>query len=233
MSTAILIGPPGAGKSTVGPLLAGLLGVGFLDTDSVIEEAAGKPVGDIFVTDGEAAFRALERSAAAEAIEGHQGVLALGGGAVLDPGTRRLLAGQRVVYLQTGFAAVARRSGLDGPRPLLPGNPRGRMRELLDERRAVYEELAWLSVVTDDRDPAEIADLIAETVAASIAAEAGEGAGSGAGWAEREGEGPGAPGPGAPGPGAPGPGAERQAEGPGAEPGAIGGGSDPPAGARR
>jgi len=100
MTTAILIGPPGAGKSTVGPLLAALLGVAFLDTDSVIEAAAGKPVGDIFIQDGEAAFRALERTAVAEAVEGYQGVLALGGGAVLDPGTQRLLAGQRVVYLQ-------------------------------------------------------------------------------------------------------------------------------------
>jgi shikimate kinase len=205
MTTAILIGPPGSGKSTVGPLLAGLLGVGFLDTDSVIEETAGKPVGDIFITDGEPVFRALERAAAAEAIKGHQGVLALGGGAVLDPGTQRLLAGQRVVYLETGFAAVARRSGLDGPRPPLPGNPRGRARELLDERRAVYERFAWLTVATDDRDPAEIAELIAETVAGSIAADAGEGAGAGAGWAVGQ-------------------------EG---QPGRIGAGNDPPAGPRR
>lgn len=181
MTTAILIGPPGAGKSTVGPLLAGLLGVAFLDTDAVIEDAAGKPVGDIFIEDGEPAFRALERSAAAEAIEGYHGILALGSGAILDPGTRRLLAGQRVVYLQAGFAAVARRSGLDGPRPLLPGNPRGRLRELLEERRAAYEELAWLTVPTDDREPPEIADLIAETVAARIAADAGEGVGAGDG----------------------------------------------------
>jgi shikimate kinase len=183
VTAAILIGPPGAGKSTVGPLLAALLGVGFLDTDSAIEEAAGKPVGDVFIEDGEAAFRALERPAVAAAIEGHHGILALGSGAILDPGAQRLLAGQRVVYLQTGFAAMARRAGLDGPRPPLPGNPRGRLRELLDERRAAYEELAWLTVATDDRDPLEIAELIAEAVAGSIAADAGEGAGAGAGWA--------------------------------------------------
>jgi shikimate kinase len=182
MTTAILIGPPGAGKSTVGPVLAGLLGVGFLDTDGVIEAAAGKPVGDIFIEDGEEAFRALEGPAVAEAIEGHHGILALGSGAVLDPGAQRLLAGQRVVYLETGFAAVARRSGLDGPRPLLPLNPRGRMRELLEQRRPVYEDLAWLTVATDDREPLEVAELIAEAVAGSMAAEAGEGAGSGSGW---------------------------------------------------
>jgi shikimate kinase len=109
-------------------------------------------------------------------------VLGLGGGAVLDSGTQRLLAGQRVVYLETGFAAVARRSGLDGPRPLLPGNPRGRLRELLDQRRATYERLAWFTVATDDREPAQIAEIIAETVAGSIAADAGEGVGAGGGW---------------------------------------------------
>jgi shikimate kinase len=206
MTTAILIGPPGAGKSTVGPVLAGLLGVGFLDTDSVIAEAAGKPVGDIFIEDGEEAFRALEGAAVTEAIEGHHGILALGSGAVLDPGAQRLLAGLRVVYLRTGFAAVARRSGLDGPRPPLPGNPRGRMREFLEERHAIYENLAWLTVATDDRAPQEIAELIAEAVAASIAADVGEGAGAGAGWA-----------------GAP---AEPLAR-PVAEPGAAGGGTAP------
>jgi shikimate kinase len=165
MTAVILIGPPGAGKSTVGPLLAALLGVGFLDTDTVVEEAAGKPVSDIFVSDGEAAFRALERTAVAESLGRPDGVVAIGGGAVLDPGTRQLLDGQRVAYLRTGFAAVARRTGLDGPRPMLPGNPRGRMRELLAERRAVYEGLAWLTVDTDDRDPAEIAGVIAEAIA--------------------------------------------------------------------
>ena len=189
MTTAILIGPPGAGKSTVGPLLAALLGVAFLDTDSVIEEAAGKPVGDIFITDGEATFRVLERAAVAEAVEEHQGVLALGGGAVLDPGTQRLLAGQRVVYLQTGFAVAARRTGLDVPRPLLLGNPRARMKALLEERMPVYEGLAWVTAVTDDRDPQEIAEEIAATIAGRIAAEVGEGAG--ASWADGDGDGDG------------------------------------------
>jgi shikimate kinase len=186
MTTVILIGPPGAGKSTVGPLLAGMLGVGFLDTDSVVEDVAGKPVGDIFIEDGEAAFRALEAAAVAGSLEAHPGVLALGGGAVLDPAAAQLLDRQRVVYLQAGFAAVARRSGLDGPRPLLPGNPRGRLRELLEERRPVYEELAWLTVATDDREPVEVAELIAEAVAAAIAADVGEGAGAGGPWSPEQ-----------------------------------------------
>jgi shikimate kinase len=162
---AIMIGPPGAGKTTVGALVSALLGVDFVDTDTVIEEAAGKPVGDIFVQDGEPAFRALERATAARLIGSHPGVLALGGGAILDPGTRDLLAGQRVVYLETGFASAVRRTGLDAPRPLLLGNPRARMKTLLEERLPVYASLAWITVPTDDREPKDIAEQIAARLA--------------------------------------------------------------------
>jgi shikimate kinase len=161
---AILVGPPGAGKSTVGPLLASLLGMDFAETDDLVAKTAGKPISDIFIEDGEDAFRALERAAAPEAIESRRGVLALGSGSVLSQATRELLAGQRVVYLETGFAAVARRSGLDGPRPPIPGNPRGRLRQLLDERRGLYEDLAWLTVRTDDREPQQVAEEIAAAV---------------------------------------------------------------------
>ena len=158
---AILIGPPGAGKSTVGPVLAGLLGVTFLDTDSEIEAAAGKPVGDIFIDDGEPVFRALERQTVASALASHPGVLALGGGAVLDSGTRRLLAGQPVVYLETGFATAAKRVGMDQARPLLLGNPRAQLKALLEQRLPVYQGLARITVGTDSRSAAEVADEIA------------------------------------------------------------------------
>ena len=177
---AVLIGPPGAGKSTVGPLLAALLGAEFAETDAMVEEEAGKPVSDIFISDGEPAFRALERAAVARALAGYPGIVALGGGAVMDPATQQLLAGQRVVYLQTGFTAAVQRVGLDTPRPLLLGNPRAQMRDLLAQRLPVYESLAAITVTTDDRDPQEIADEIAATVTARIAAAAGEGAGTGA-----------------------------------------------------
>ena len=148
----------------MGALLAGLLGVEFAETDGMIAQRAGKPVGDIFIEDGEDAFRELERSATDEAIGGHRGVLALGSGSVLSKGTRDLLEGQRVVYLETAFPAVVRRSGLDGPHPPIPGNPRGRLRQLLEERRPLYADLAWLTVATDDRDPQQVADRIAAAI---------------------------------------------------------------------
>jgi shikimate kinase len=162
---AILIGPPGAWKSTVGPLLAARLGVGFVETDEQVEATAGKPVGDIFIEDGEAAFRALEREAVARAVASHDGVLGLGGGAVLDPRTQELLARQRVVYLATGFAAAAKRVGMDTPRPLLVGNPRAKLRELLEQRLPTYEKLARITVTTDSRSPDEIADELAAQIA--------------------------------------------------------------------
>lgn len=154
----VIIGPPGSGKSTVGDLLARKLGVPFADTDRVIEQAAGKPVGDVFVDDGEEAFRALERSAVQQALTGEAGVLALGSGAVLDPGIARLVDGCTVVYLRTGFAAVAKRSGMDRPRVVMPGNPRGMLRTMLAEREPVYESLATVTVPSDELSPEEIVE---------------------------------------------------------------------------
>jgi shikimate kinase len=161
---AVLIGPPGAGKSAVGPLLAARLGVGFRDTDADVGSAAGKPVGDIFVEDGELAFRELEREAAVSALREHDGVLALGSGAVLDEEIQGMLDGMNVVYLAAGFSTVARRTGLDRPRVVVPGNPRGRLRAMLDERAPLYERLATVTVPTDDQDPDEVAEQIAQAL---------------------------------------------------------------------
>ncbi|HMD91136.1 MAG TPA: shikimate kinase [Trebonia sp.] len=161
MSGAIvLIGPPGAGKSSVGELLAAELGVPFADTDAEVARAARKPVGDIFVDDGEQVFRELERGAVARglaAVGPEGGVLALGSGAVLDPDVRRMLAGQVIVYLEAGFATVAKRTGMDRPRVVVPGNPRGMLRAMLEERRPVYADLAAITVPTDDMAPEEVA----------------------------------------------------------------------------
>ena len=163
----VLIGPPGAGKSAVGPLLADRLGVEFRDTDAEVGAAAGKPVSDIFIESGEQAFRELERSAvttALGALRSRGGVLALGSGAVLDSGVQSLLEGLPVVYLSADFGTVVRRVGLDRPRVVVPGNPRGRLRTMLVERDAIYQQLAAITVPTDDLDPGELADQIAAEI---------------------------------------------------------------------
>lgn len=160
MPVVILVGPPGSGKSTIGPLLADLLGVGFLDTDDEVASIARKPVGDIFVEDGEPAFREIERAVVERALHYH-GVVALGSGAVTGERAQRLLAGHRVVYLETGFAEVAKRSGLSRPRIPVPGNPRGMLRAMLEQRRPVYERLAVLTIDTGGLTPEEIARQIA------------------------------------------------------------------------
>ena len=160
MSAIVLVGPPSAGKTSVGSLLAAELGVPFADTDDLVAAAAGKPVGDIFIEDGEQVFRELERGAVArglDAVGPGGGVLALGSGAVLDPDVRRMLAGQVIVYLEAGFATVAKRTGMDRPRVVIPGNPRGRLRAMLEERRPVYAGLASVTVATDDMAPEEVA----------------------------------------------------------------------------
>jgi shikimate kinase len=156
----VLIGPPTAGKSSIGALLAAELGVPFADTDTLVAAAASKPVSDIFIDDGELVFREFERGAVArglDAVKPAGGVLALGSGAVLDPDVRRMLAGQVIVYLEAEFATVAKRTGMERPRVVIPGNPRGQLRAMLDERRPVYADLATLTVSTDDLAPAEVA----------------------------------------------------------------------------
>lgn len=153
----VLIGAMGAGKTTVGGLLAEAWNVGFRDTDQDVEAAAGRSISDIFVEDGEAAFRALERDAVATALAEHEGVLALGGGAVMAPETQALLADHRVVYLKVGLTDASRRVGLGVARPLLLGNVRGRVKQLLDERAPVYQRLATVTVDTDGRSPDDVA----------------------------------------------------------------------------
>ncbi|WP_018549012.1 shikimate kinase [Streptomyces sp. LaPpAH-108] len=160
----VLVGPMGVGKSTVGRLLAERLGAAFRDTDDDIVAAQGRAIADIFVDDGEDAFRALEKRAVAEAVAGHAGVLALGGGAVLDADTRALLAGQRVVYLSMDVEEAVRRTGLNAARPLLAVNPRKQWRELMEARRHLYEEVATVVVATDGRDPGEVAQAVLDAL---------------------------------------------------------------------
>lgn len=156
----VLVGAPGAGKTTVGRLVAARLGVGFRDTDHDIEATVGKAVADVFLDDGEDAFRAAEVTAVRTALAEHEGVLALGGGAVLSAETRRLLRDEQVVHLKVGLTDAAARVGLSQARPVLALNPRATLKVLLDERAPHYADVATAVVVTDGRDPEEIADAV-------------------------------------------------------------------------
>ncbi len=159
----VLIGPMGAGKTTVAALLGERWGVAVRDTDADVEAAEGRSISDIFVDSGEAHFREREAAAVATALAEHDGVLSLGGGAVLDPATRELLEGLPVVFLRVGLSDAVKRVGLGTSRPLLLGNVRSRIKALLDERTPVYESVASVVVDTDGRSPDEVAD---EVVAA-------------------------------------------------------------------
>lgn len=158
----VLIGPMGAGKTTVASLLADTWGVAARDTDADIEAREGREISEIFVDSGEAHFRALEATAVAEALAAHDGVLSLGGGAVLDPATRDLLDGSTVVFLRVGLSEAVKRVGLGVGRPLLLGNVRSRIKALLDERTPIYEAAATHVVDTDGRSPDEVAAEILE-----------------------------------------------------------------------
>ena len=162
---AVLVGPPGSGKSTVGVLLAERLGVPFADSDALIEQRAGKAIAEIFLEDGEPAFRELEREVVVAALRAHAGVLALGGGAVMGEAVREALVGHPVVFLSVGLAAGVRRVGLSTARPLLAGvNPRATYSSLLAERVPVYRSLAVHEIATDDVGPAGVVVAVAEAL---------------------------------------------------------------------
>ncbi|MFC4002347.1 shikimate kinase [Prauserella oleivorans] len=163
----VIVGPPGSGKSTVGPLLAERLGVGYRDADADLEAEEGRTISDIFATDGEPVFRALEERNIEKTLREHTGVYSLGGGAVLSEATRARLRGHTVVFLNVGMAEGVRRTGLSTARPLLAGvNPRATYKALLDARLPVYREVATLEIGTDDRSPAEVVAEIVERLRA-------------------------------------------------------------------
>lgn len=163
----MLVGAPGAGKSTVGRRLARRWGRTFRDSDHMVEERAGKSVADMFVEDGEQAFRDLERDVIAAALDDLDGVLALGGGAVLDPVTRARLIPAPCLWLRVGVSEATRRVGLNASRPLLLGNVRGTLITLLDERTPMYADVATWTVDTDGLTVEQVVEEAARVVEAS------------------------------------------------------------------
>jgi shikimate kinase len=166
MGCIVLVGAPGAGKSTVGSALALELQLTFLDTDVVIEERAGKKISDIFVVDGEERFREIELEVLEDLIVGDNCVLSLGGGAPISERAQKLLTGSgaAIIFLDVSLATAAPRVGFNRDRPLLLGNPRAQWQALSDKRRPIYESLATHSVKVDDMSINQVVDAIIECV---------------------------------------------------------------------
>ena len=156
----VLVGPPGAGKTTVARAICERLGHDMRDTDEDIVASEGTTIAEIFIDKGEGYFRELEAAAVKLALADHDGVLALGGGAVLSPHTRERLVGERVVFLDVGLAAAVKRVGMNANRPLLLGNVRAQLKSLMDQRRTLYLGVASLTLDTDELEPDAVADRI-------------------------------------------------------------------------
>jgi shikimate kinase len=154
MSRLVLIGAPGAGKSTVGKALSEKLNREFLDTDALIQDSTGKTITDIFVVDGEEAFRAIELKVLADVLKSENTVISLGGGAPISEQAQRLITDSQslVIFLDVSLATAAPRVGFNRDRPLLLGNPRAQWQALSDKRRPIYERLADVVIKVDEMD---------------------------------------------------------------------------------
>jgi shikimate kinase len=165
MRSIILMGPPGSGKSTVGKYLAKELGISLIDTDRIIEEREGRSISEIFLTDGEEGFRAIEKKVVLESLDVDDSIVALGGGSVLDSDVQaRLTQCPEVIFLDVSISNAAPRVGFNKERPLLMGNPRQQWLQLMERRRSIYESLATRTVSTDNRKAQEVAHEIAQGV---------------------------------------------------------------------
>ena len=166
----VLIGPPGAGKSSVGKALAKALSLPFIDSDSEIEKAAGKKISEIFVEDGEPHFRAMEVDKVKQLLRDFTGVISLGGGAPINKEISDILetVDYPVIFIDVSIAQAAIRIGFNKDRPLLLINPRQQWINLMSQRRPVYEKLATDTVSSDSKKPHEVAKIILEKIKAKI-----------------------------------------------------------------
>lgn len=157
MASYILIGPMGVGKTTIGKALAHELSLDFNDTDELIEARVGKPIGDIFVEDGEEFFREIELQVVLESLPA-PGVLSLGGGACLSQQAQSAIksSGAKVIFLDISLAEVSKRVGFDKARPLLAINPRSQWQSLMDIRKPIYASLASQHLVVDGKSSHDI-----------------------------------------------------------------------------
>ena len=166
----VLIGPPGAGKSSIGKALAKELNLNFIDSDSEIEKISHKKISEIFIEDGEPAFRLLEVDVVRKVLADFEGVISLGGGAPINPEIQEVLgrANYPVIFIDVSIAQAAIRIGFNKDRPLLLVNPRQQWISLMNDRRPIYEKLASQTISSDNQKPHEVAKQISDKLKAIL-----------------------------------------------------------------
>ena len=166
----VLIGPPGAGKTSIGKALSKELGLAFIDSDAEIERISGKTISEIFVDQGEAVFRKTEVETVTRILAEFEGVVALGGGAPINPEIQKVLLNSEypVIFIDVSISQAANRIGFNKDRPLLMINPRQQWLHLMSERRPIYEKLATITVSSDNSKPAEVAKAITDKIVSKL-----------------------------------------------------------------
>jgi len=166
----VLIGPPGAGKTSIGKGLSKELGLAFIDSDAEIERISGKTISEIFVDQGEAVFRKTEVETVTRILAEFEGVVALGGGAPINPEIQKVLLNSEypVIFIDVSISQAANRIGFNKDRPLLMINPRQQWLHLMSERRPIYEKLATITVSSDNSKPSEVAKTITDKIVSKL-----------------------------------------------------------------
>lgn len=166
----VLIGPPGAGKTSIGKALSKELKLDFIDSDAEIERISGKTISEIFVDQGEAVFRKTEVETVTRILAEFEGVVALGGGAPINPEIQKVLLNSEypVIFIDVSISQAANRIGFNKDRPLLMINPRQQWLHLMSERRPIYEKLATITVSSDNSKPAEVAKTITDKIVSKL-----------------------------------------------------------------